>query len=322
MSVASFSFDLFNGDADGICALHQLRLHEPRLAQLVTGVKRDNTLLRHLAGVAEARITVLDISLDRNRDSLLPLLDTCTVFYADHHFAGEIPASPNLTAHIDPSPETCTSLIIDRLIGGRFRPWAVVGAFGDNLHEVASRTAEGCGLVAEEIALLRELGELMNYNGYGREVEDLFYHPAALYEAVHPFADPLTFARESAVVPTLRQGYREDIARAAAVSPFRDNAAGRIYLFPDEPWARRVAGVFSNDKAREQPTRAHALLVDNGDNTAMVSVRAPLARKEGADTLCRAFPTGGGRKGAAGINALPNAMIEQFLQAFQEVFSP
>lgn len=45
-------YDVFNGDADGICALHQLRLARPRPeAQLVTGVKRDIRLLRHLVNV-------------------------------------------------------------------------------------------------------------------------------------------------------------------------------------------------------------------------------------------------------------------------------
>ncbi len=38
-------YDIFNGDADGICALHQLRLEEPRASVLVTGVKRDVRLL-------------------------------------------------------------------------------------------------------------------------------------------------------------------------------------------------------------------------------------------------------------------------------------
>ncbi|HSR36118.1 MAG TPA: acetyltransferase, partial [Desulfurivibrionaceae bacterium] len=270
MRIVSSAFDLFNGDADGICALHQLRLHEPRPAQLVTGVKRDNTLLRHLDGVREAHITVLDISLDRNRDYLLPLLESCAVFYADHHFAGEIPASPNLTVHIDPSPEVCTSLIIDRLIGGRFRNWAVVGAFGDNLHEVAHRIAQDSELGAQEIANLRELGELLNYNGYGRSVADLFYHPAALYEEVRPFVDPLAFARESSVLAVLRKGYAGDMAKATSMAPLLDNEVGRVYAFPDAPWARRVAGVFSNEKAREQPSLAHAVLVDNGDTTTMV----------------------------------------------------
>ncbi|MGB5082223.1 MAG: acetyltransferase, partial [Burkholderiales bacterium] len=33
--------DVFNGDADGLCSLRQLRLAEPAESQLVTGVKRD-----------------------------------------------------------------------------------------------------------------------------------------------------------------------------------------------------------------------------------------------------------------------------------------
>ena len=31
-------FDIFNGDADGLCALHQLRLERPLDSVLVTGV--------------------------------------------------------------------------------------------------------------------------------------------------------------------------------------------------------------------------------------------------------------------------------------------
>ena len=34
-------YDVFNGDADGICALVQLRQAEPRDTTLVTGVKRN-----------------------------------------------------------------------------------------------------------------------------------------------------------------------------------------------------------------------------------------------------------------------------------------
>ncbi|MGL6056659.1 MAG: DHH family phosphoesterase, partial [Vibrio metschnikovii] len=41
-------YDVFNGDADGIIALLQLRLAEPIESQLVTGVKRDIQLLKKL----------------------------------------------------------------------------------------------------------------------------------------------------------------------------------------------------------------------------------------------------------------------------------
>ena len=46
------NYDVFNGDADGICALLQLRLAEPREAQLVTGVKRDINLLSRVEALA------------------------------------------------------------------------------------------------------------------------------------------------------------------------------------------------------------------------------------------------------------------------------
>ena len=62
--------DVFNGDADGLCALRQLRLAEPAASELVTGVKRDIALLAR--GVR--------------------------VRYFDHHHAGEIPSHPGLEA--------------------------------------------------------------------------------------------------------------------------------------------------------------------------------------------------------------------------------
>jgi len=315
-------YDIFNGDADGICALHQLRLAEPREATLVTGVKRDIRLLDQVAQVRGAELTVLDISLDSNRTALLQLLESCRVFYVDHHYAGDIPPSPNLIAHLDFSPEICTSLMVDGLVGGRFRAWAVAAAFGDNLHDSARKAAATLNLSETQIERLRELGELMNYNGYGQKVADLHVPPQDLYAAIKPYADPLAFCEEAEILALLRQGFADDLRRASAVSPLRETVTGRIFVFPAKRWASRIAGVFSNEKARERPDTAHALLVDNGDTTFMVSVRAPLARRTGADSLCRAFATGGGRAAAAGINALPAGQVEEFFQKFFEVFSP
>ncbi|RWX42980.1 hypothetical protein VT98_14712, partial [Candidatus Electrothrix communis] len=56
------SLDVFNGDADGICALHQLRLHEPRPnARLLSGVKRDIALLEQVTEVSNTALTVQDL---------------------------------------------------------------------------------------------------------------------------------------------------------------------------------------------------------------------------------------------------------------------
>ena len=63
-------YDIFNGDADGICALQQLRLEEPRASVLVTGVKRDVRLLDRVNAAAGDELTVLDISLRTNAGDL------------------------------------------------------------------------------------------------------------------------------------------------------------------------------------------------------------------------------------------------------------
>jgi len=315
-------FDVFNGDADGICALHQLRLAKPRPeAGLVTGVKRDIRLLQQLTGTRDAHITVLDISLDSNRDALVSLLETgCSVFYVDHHFAGEIPASGNLTAHIDPDPDTCTSLITDRLLNGKYRSWAVVGAFGDNLHTSARQAAASLSLDDSSIDRLQELGELLNYNGYGLSTSDLYFRPQNLYKSLIPYTDPLDFCEHSDVLFRLRKGYQHDMDLALQYKPVRVSQAGRIYELPPESWARRVSGVFSNLKAQQEPALAHGLLIHNPDNTYRVNIRAPLINKQGADVICRSFATGGGRAAAAGINSLPRDQLELFFKKFEEVF--
>jgi hypothetical protein len=95
-------FYAFNGDADGLCALQQLRLAHPQDATLVTGVKRDIKLLRHLDATIGDRVTVLDVSLDQNREDLLRLLEAgASVRYFDHHRAGEMPQHPNFEPHIE-----------------------------------------------------------------------------------------------------------------------------------------------------------------------------------------------------------------------------
>lgn len=315
--------DVFNGDADGICALHQLRLNSPcPEARLVTGVKRDIRLLSSIKDVADSTITVLDISLDRNRPDLEQLLNRNNkIRYFDHHFSGDIPDSENLECHIDPSPKVCTSLIVNSLLEGKFFSWAVVGAFGDNLDEVAIQTAEARGLLHTDTMKLQETGVLLNYNGYGATLDDLYFHPEELYRQVRQFENPINFHEESQAIKILREGYANDISRAKKFEPLKEKEYGRIFQFPAKSWARRVSGVYSNMLAREKPDTAHSLIIKNDDGTFRISVRAPLNNRSGADELCRAFPTGGGRAAAAGINSLPQDQLEEFHNAFFKQFS-
>ena len=95
-------FDVFNGDADGIIALVQLRLAEPKKAKLITGIKRDINLLKQVDKATADTVTVLDISLEKNHEALVSLLENkVQVFYVDHHRSGDIPKSDTLTTLIN-----------------------------------------------------------------------------------------------------------------------------------------------------------------------------------------------------------------------------
>lgn len=314
-------FDAFNGDADGICALHQMRLAEPLQSTLVTGVKRDIGLLKKIDAQAGDHILALDIAVEKNAAALAALLEKgVTVRWFDHHNPGELPEHPNFQASIDTAADVCTSLLVDRHLGGKHRVWAVTAAFGDNLHEAARHAAKPLRLGGGQLDQLRELGECLNYNGYGESLEDLHFHPAELYRALSTYADPFAFIEEAAEFATLSRGYAADMALAAATRASETRASGAVFILPDAAWARRVSGVYANDLATANPDRAHALLTRSPKGHYVVSVRAPLADKRGADLLCQRFDTGGGRKAAAGINILPEARIPDFIAAFFETY--
>lgn len=314
-------FDVFNGDADGICALHQLRLTNPIASSLITGVKRDVALLARVPARLGDRVTVLDISLDTNRAALLDLLGHgVEVEYFDHHFSGAIPPHPKLIACIDTAPNVCTSLLVNRSIGGKHLLWAIVGAFGDNLSGAAHGLARRRGLRAEQTHQLRELGESINYNAYGDAEADLRIPPARLYEALRPFASPFEFMFANPIVQALHEARRQDMQMAMQQHASAMLPCGTVYVLPDQAWTRRVRGVFSNHLASSHPGLAHAVLTENALGGYTVSVRAPMAAPFGADRLCRQFESGGGRAAAAGINRLPRDCLPEFMRAFEETF--
>jgi hypothetical protein len=314
-------YDVFNGDADGLCALHQLRLAKPRAAALVTGVKRDVALLSRVDARSGDRVTVLDIAVDANREALRALLERgVRVDWFDHHYAGALPEHPLLRATIDASPGVCTGMLVDRFLGGAHRPWAVVAAFGDNLFAAAHALAGSLSLDDPQLAMLRALGEALAYNGYGDREADLIVHPARLYEIVHRYADPFEFVRAEPVFATIDRRRQEDLELARLLLPELATPGATVYILPDEAWSRRARGAFANELARLHPDLAHAVLTPDGRGGYTVSVRAPAVRGVGADALCRKFATGGGRAAAAGINHLPRESLPAFVRELDRAF--
>ncbi len=313
---------MFNGDADGICALIQLRSAHPCNSQLITGVKRDIALVDQVTCQAGDQITVLDLSFDKNRSGVKKVLSIgASVCYFDHHFAGEITPHNLLTTHINTNSDICTSLLVDEHLDGKYKGWAVVGAFGDNLQQAAKFAAKSLAVSTKELTLLEALGTYINYNGYGSNIDDLYFTPAALYKKLLPFHNPISFINESKdIFQQLEYGYKQDMSLAASINPTYKSDKTAIFILPNEPWARRVSGVYSNDLANQAPDRAHAVLTETAAGAYLVSIRAPLNNKTGADEICRKFPTGGGRKAAAGINSLPFAMLEKFINTFNNFY--
>jgi len=312
-------YDIFNGDADGLCALLQLRLDEPRASTLVTGVKRDTALVARAGAGAGDEVTVLDCAFGRNREAVGQALGRgARVRYFDHHEPGPVPEHPNLRAIIDTAPDVCTSLLVDRYLDGRQRAWAVVGAFGDNLAAAAGQAAARLQLAPERIALLRALGECLNYNAYGERIEDLHYHPADLFLTLRRYPDPYEFIVGEPVLDILRDAMADDLYRAGELAAAAEGGGWAAYVLPDAPWARRVSGPFANRLAQEAPERALAVLTER-DGGYTVSVRAPMAAPAGAAGLCEQFG-GGGRAGAGGVNLLPRSDFDRFVAALRAAY--
>ncbi len=314
-------YDVFNGDADGICALHQLRLTDPLEARLITGLKRDIALLKNVPAGPGDVVTVLDISLDRNREGLMALLERgAHVRYFDHHYAGQIPQHPSLDAVIDDSGEVCTSALMDRHLGGRHRAWAVVGAYGDNLPHVAARLLKTLPYDAARIETLRELGASLNYNAYGATEADVLMPPAELYRIVSHYPDPLEMAAHEPWFQRLATERRADLERALDTSPLRSTDHADAYVLPDAAWSRRVCGTFANRLALSDPQRAHAVLTPVPGGGYTVSVRSPRGCVPSAVDFCRRFAAGGGRVAAAGIDRLEPTRLEGFLEEFAQAW--
>ncbi len=315
-------FDVFNGDADGIIALLQLRLVEPKSSTLITGVKRDIQLLAQVDVEQASSVTVLDISMEKNHQALTHLLNNnIEVFYVDHHRAGDIPQSEHLKAIIDTDANTCTSLLVNQYLAGQYVLWAIVAAFGDNMMQAAEKLAEQQGLSETEQAQLKALGIYINYNGYGRTVEDLHFAPDQLFKTLLNYPNPFTLIAEpNSAFAQLEQAYNADMQQAKNAKVLHENDVLQVIELENASWSRRVSGVFGNELANQAPDKAHAVLTLNADNSYLVSLRAPLNNKQGAGDICVQFETGGGRAAAAGINKLSPEKLGKFIEIVSKYY--
>lgn len=277
----------YNGDADGICSMVQWGLVYGIEGQRVTGVKRDIELLERVNPNTDDEIIVMDISLARNHARAVELSSQgFEITWFDHHLAGE--PIDAIRTHIDTSSDVCTARIVEKFLGVD-SDWAQVALHGDGL-SVHSIKPE-----------FKELGELLNYNGYGADLSDLHFHPDELLLLCLRAKTPQNFMDTQAFM-TLKNGFESDLSNAKNIEP-----SNGYYLLPNEAWARRVVGVMAH-RINESGDGPHVIAIDKGE-TLQVSIRGI----EGIGELCKMFG-GGGRATAGGIDALPKSEITALMK--------
>lgn len=281
----------YNGDADGICSMVQWGLVHGIEGQRVTGVKRDIELLKRVYPKSDDEIIVMDISLARNHSRAQKLIsDGFQISWFDHHLEGE--PIDGLNSSIDTSSNVCTATIVQQHLGTE-SDWAQVALHGDGLSIHSSKPE------------FKELGELLNYNGYGADLSDLHFHPDELMLLCLEARTPQNFILSSAF-EKLKQGFESDIKQAENIKMIDG-----YYLLPNEAWARRVVGVMAH-RINENSGGPHVIAIDKGE-TLQISLRG----RSGIGDLCAMFG-GGGRETAGGIDALPKSEITALMN---EVYS-
>jgi hypothetical protein len=124
-------FDVFNGDADGICALHQLRLADPLDSTLVTGLKRDIALLGSVPAGDGDVVLVLDICARPHRDALQAPSTAAPSTTSTTTSRATCRKHPRCTRCSTTPASPARARSCEPLSSRTFAIWAAVGAFGD-----------------------------------------------------------------------------------------------------------------------------------------------------------------------------------------------
>lgn len=315
---------VFNGDADGIISQHILGLHAGAPDLLITGWKRDIRLLRKLPDGAAGDIHVFDISLRQNLEELPGLLarEGARVTWYDHHDPGDPPSHARLKLHISQAPGTCTAAIVNAVCGGVYPGWAAMAAYGDNVPVTGDALLREAGIDGEDRSLLRKGGILINYNAYGEKPGDALLRPDDVAGRMAGFASALDFCRDAGLLYSLEEQFARDGERFGGLKSLVDSEKAAAFLLPDEPWARRYGATWANERILARPGEALAILLPRDDGSYMVSIRSALkiGKIGAASDLAGEFPTGGGRRLAAGINRLSAEDLLRFLDRFLEFY--
>jgi hypothetical protein len=169
---------------------------------------------------------------------------------------------------------------------------------------------------------MKELGTLINYNGYGATTDDLAFHPADLFSSLLKYPTPMDCINDSgSAYHVLKKAFESDFALAESAEVVQDSERCKTVLLEDAAWSRRISGTFGNHLANQSPNKAHLVLTTVDADHYLVSLRAPSTNKTGAGDICSQFETGGGRAGAAGINKLPKTDLPRLIESVESFYA-
>ena len=117
-------YDVFNGDADGMCALHQLRLAAPRDCRCSSPAPSATSRCSRGCGAREATASRCSTSRSTSTatalDALLARGVRVTVVRSPlRRRRARAPATRRQRS--TPAPDVCTAMLVDRHLGGRCR---------------------------------------------------------------------------------------------------------------------------------------------------------------------------------------------------------
>ena len=292
---------------------------------LITGIKRDINLLSKVTNEigCEAQINALDISFDKNFNDVERLLSVAdSFFYCDHHKADKLFTHRKLNTIIDTSAFVCTGLLVSHYLEQKYHLWAIASLFGDGLDKIAYQEVKQQQLSEKRVAQIKELGVLVNYNGYGGSIEDLHYHPADLFKTLSEYDSPLEVIEDKqSPFSNLSTCYERDLSEAVGCQPFYNDSLVIGVHLPNQAWSKRISGTFGNLLSKQNKDKAIVVVSDNVDGTLTISLRAPKTKPFGASELCSRYPSGGGRASAAGVNALELQKLESFVNSVAEYYA-
>jgi len=311
---------VFNGDADGLISQHLLYLAGKTPELRITGLKRDIALLGRLPEGYAGDVHVLDLSFKTNAEAARLFLQKSpgTLTWYDHHESGELPDSPRLKAHIHATQGQCTALIANGVLGHAYPLWAAAAAFGDNVTASAEALLQGRDLSEVDRTDLKNLGELLNYNAYG-EAGDTLFQPLELAGEMEHYRDALDFYRDGDRFHRLSRQLADDARQSESLGPWKSQGQAHVYLVPNAPWARRFGATWMNRLIRAHGDQAFAIFQEKTQGGYLVSLRAPQSgplAKWSASAFAGQYPTGGGRVQAAGINHLPQELLQTCASEF------